>query len=457
MRKLIVWSLLCMAGVAREAASQLPSLPTLQGATVNVIVSTQPSSDLLRYEYRVQHLGSQLNIENFAVDISSDSTRVVLSSQGLQFTSPVLNETAELYLSRLGKEKAAVAGSVSEPTGWQATLVDRDGPKITWRATVDGQLITPGNSRVFTALSRGLPAIRDSILEPDVFDLIPSLDSVDEDADDVLAARRGTWQRPKTIGPKAPPASFVPTSFLDEIDAMRSPAVTNGWIDTSSTSQTIGSSLQSIRSKLSSGDMAGAINDIGTLLASIDSMSCKQYSCTPAKQLTSEAYALLTFNLDYLRKHQSVQDADGDGILADGNGSGVVGDVVCGGGVTTGCDDNCPKTSNANQVNSLEGANPDKFGDACDLCRYFSTTQNIDTNGDGRGDDCQCGDADGNGFVNVSDIVAINYQIFNPPPSPLCDANNSNTCNVSDLIAVNTAIFSGTATNLTCARHPVAP
>jgi formylglycine-generating enzyme required for sulfatase activity len=55
-------------------------------------------------------------------------------------------------------------------------------------------------------------------------------------------------------------------------------------------------------------------------------------------------------------------DDDGDGVPDDGNGSGVVGDLRCLSGQTTGCDDNCPLAANADQY---DGDN-DGQGDACD-------------------------------------------------------------------------------------------
>lgn len=54
-------------------------------------------------------------------------------------------------------------------------------------------------------------------------------------------------------------------------------------------------------------------------------------------------------------------DSDTDGILDDGDGSGVVGDHRCIAGETTGCDDNCVEIANADQADE----NSDGWGDAC--------------------------------------------------------------------------------------------
>jgi hypothetical protein len=103
---------------------------------------------------------------------------------------------------------------------------------------------------------------------------------------------------------------------------------------------------------------------------------------------------------------------------------------------------------------------------ASDRCPFFAQSGGtLDTDADLRGDECECGDANGDGRNDVSDLVSANVRIFDPaPPLPLCgpgvaspcnlcDANHDNQCNVSDIVGINADIFSVGST-ATCARQP---
>jgi hypothetical protein len=129
-----------------------------------------------------------------------------------------------------------------------------------------------------------------------------------------------------------------------------------------------------------------------------------------------------------------------------------------------------------------------------DLCpSYAELNMLADSDTDGRGDECQCGDANGDGNVTVADIVTTNISIFNPPAypgtwfeleaqaggfrrilTPLMDANNSlpiddtpgdpldenlnwmtgGEVNVSDIVQINIDIFNPKTAR--CGRSPIA-
>jgi len=95
----------------------------------------------------------------------------------------------------------------------------------------------------------------------------------------------------------------------------------------------------------------------------------------------------------------------------------------------------------------------DGVRDDLDNCVAWKNDDQADSDGNGRGDACECGDQDGSGLVDVADLVAINLAIFDPAlATPLCDASGDGECDVADIVAANLRIFGRPAY---CPRHPV--
>jgi hypothetical protein len=94
-------------------------------------------------------------------------------------------------------------------------------------------------------------------------------------------------------------------------------------------------------------------------------------------------------------------DPDGDSICSDGDASGTAGDAPCSCGPLDppschqSCDDNCPFTSNPDQL--------DQGG--------FSTSA-----ADGIGDVCQCGDVSDDASVNILDVVLRRHDLQSQAP-----------------------------------------
>ncbi len=108
-------------------------------------------------------------------------------------------------------------------------------------------------------------------------------------------------------------------------------------------------------------------------------------------------------------------DPDADGILRDGDGSGVFGDNPCSGGTSVGCDDNCPNVANSSQA---------------------------DANGNGRGNACECGDLDDDGLPGSGDVWVLRQHLAGNAPlgaSALgrCSViGDSTSCDLLDLVVL---------------------
>jgi len=110
------------------------------------------------------------------------------------------------------------------------------------------------------------------------------------------------------------------------------------------------------------------------------------------------------------------EDTDGDGIMNDGDHSGVTGDNKCTDDNTVGCDDNCPAVGNNTQADE----DGDRAGDACDNCIGLANPdqKNLDhelelANGwTVQGDACD-DDIDGDGILNGDDHCPRVYDTSN--------------------------------------------
>lgn len=108
-------------------------------------------------------------------------------------------------------------------------------------------------------------------------------------------------------------------------------------------------------------------------------------------------------------------------------------------------EDNCPQTPNPAQ----DDMDNDSVGTLCDNCPETYNPDQADSDSNGVGDACdfECGDANADGAVNVSDAVhVINYVFAGGDPPPFMDAADVNcdeTVNVSDSVWIINYVFAG--------------
>lgn len=212
--------------------------------------------------------------------------------------------------------------------------------------------------------------------------------------------------------------------------------------------QSVSNPFDTGSSATSSGSVSVSIPGVGTLPGTYSF----QWEIVARGPMTTPA----GFFCDVVKRHDEVTiDVDGDVYRSSSDqyavrGVGIVSE--------SGFDDGAYFSTLTSTTLPLPPADRDcdGFPNVSDLCPYYASASILDTDGDHRGDVCECGDQNGDGRNTVSDLVAINLAIFNPGLiTPLCDANGDGLCTVSDIVAVNIEIFSPTNTS-TCARQPVA-
>jgi hypothetical protein len=111
-------------------------------------------------------------------------------------------------------------------------------------------------------------------------------------------------------------------------------------------------------------------------------------------------------------------DSDADGLPDNGPGAS------CESGQTQGCDDNCPFEPNNGFVNPQ-----------------------LDSDGNGRGDVCECGNVNADVALDIFDALMIAQGTLSPPIVELthpraCDADGNGACDIFDALAVALASLS---------------
>jgi len=96
----------------------------------------------------------------------------------------------------------------------------------------------------------------------------------------------------KTVGPVLPPDPFIAASFLDTLASYKHQAFALGWITNKGILNSLDQKLDNARKQLERGNTKAAKNILGAFINEVDAQK--------DKHLSSEAYALLKYNAEYL-------------------------------------------------------------------------------------------------------------------------------------------------------------
>ncbi len=190
---------------------------------------------------------------------------------------------------------------ISGPEGWTSSLgFDAQTPPrgIAGWASIDEPFrILPGqNLQGFQLTSYGLPGIRQVEIQPGGVE--PPEDLLEWT--ELNAFYERFTFRTKTVGPKAPSTTFVPVEFLNYLISLVHDSRQQAWITRDGAKKSLLAKLINAKRKLEAGQNHVAKNMLNAFLNEVQATSCQQFSCPGNKPLTSEAYALLYFNGQYL-------------------------------------------------------------------------------------------------------------------------------------------------------------
>ena len=179
--------------------------------------------------------------------------------------------------------------SFTAPQNWNAGKYDYDTIEVvTWDSYLSTHYILPNRSLTgFGMKSAGLPKILRYWVR--AFERIPSEEGQYDPASFNIFA---THLCRTTIGPATPPHPFAALSFLDTISSYVAQSALLGWIKNQTTANRYLNSLNSAKSNLQQNDISGARTTLQTVLINAISDS--------SSNLTSEAYALIYYNTQYL-------------------------------------------------------------------------------------------------------------------------------------------------------------
>jgi len=179
--------------------------------------------------------------------------------------------------------------SSKTPVGWDVDASVIPSQRLTWASSDSSYDIPPGNARSGLAIvSRGLPCIRDYYARGYI-----DVPSVSIEPDSIVGGRfPENAYHGITIGPGNPPHPFRALVFIDTIKAFVNQARSLSWIADQPTSDKYTNYLNTVRSQLQSANLSAA----GATLLSIISST----SSDSTIHISSEAYALIRFNTQYL-------------------------------------------------------------------------------------------------------------------------------------------------------------
>ena len=263
-------------------------LPFLYKVNVTTKVLSSKSQGYYNYYYRIVNSSKNIgSIMSFSVDVSRDSASLDLDTIGLIFAWPSMHRNFTRRFPSI-KQNIVPFSFFCLPPNWDAAI-----GSISYAFTfLDTLFVLPGQEVDGIGLmSHGLPSVRSFSVEP-MFDDDAYYGDKEPTPDEEDSVTQIISYYGKTVGPQSPPKIFLPTAWCDTISNYTMQSRTLGWITNQITADKYLGYFSSAQSQLQSNNIAGARSTLQTVLTNAISDS--------TSNLTSEAYALIRYNTEYL-------------------------------------------------------------------------------------------------------------------------------------------------------------
>jgi len=280
------------------------TLPHFSHVSAYARVERIESSSMMLYSYDVTNdIGNTGTIRRFLIDISRRTSSFSPDTIGLPFFDS-FRELSFRLMYPFVVSKIIPVGFPILPAHWDASIT----VSLMARFSADTLRPEPGQGVGLQMVSKWPPTIRKFIVVP-VFDVGAYFPSM-EDSNAVPIAQMDSIREAInyngwTLGPASIDSPFVAINFLDTIKSYVNESLTLNWITTQATANKYTALIDSAKTNL-----AATPTRRGTAKAKLDSVIVNVYPDSAAGLLTSEAYALLRFNTEYVLTKLREEDSE---------------------------------------------------------------------------------------------------------------------------------------------------
>lgn len=307
--------------------------PSLSNVKVDVRVTTDPTNGFYDYSYSISNgTASTGIIDGFEVDISRSQALQQMDTIGLRFENDGFAEGSFRRNYPALSAKIVPVGFLDTPYGMKWVGALSNSLTASFFDGVTHAIMPSKQLDGFVLMSKGIPGIRRCVVSPffDVDSLFPSIDDPNRTISiaQMDSIREAVKYHGWTIGPTAPPLNFDASVWVDTLLSYTHQSVDLGWLGKTrdddcdndehpqdGIEKNIERRLTSAQRELQNGDSVKARKDLQMLVNKVDRIWKRGQAIEKKHEhdrgdwwqhrkdwvvMTSEAYALLKYNTEYL-------------------------------------------------------------------------------------------------------------------------------------------------------------